>query len=124
MAFTISEIAQIAVNAKDLARATAFYRDRLRLPFLFEAPGMAFFRCGSVRLMLGVASEPAYDHPSSILYFRVGNVDEAHRTLEGEGVAFRRAPFVVHRTENSALWMAFFDDPEGNTLALMEERAA
>lgn len=124
MALEISEIAQIAVNAKDLARATAFYRDRLRLPFLFEAPGMTFFRCGSVRLMLGIASEPKYDHPSSVLYLRVGDIDDAHRTLEGEGVRFRGAPFVVHRTEKYALWLAFFDDTEGNTLALMEERAA
>jgi methylmalonyl-CoA/ethylmalonyl-CoA epimerase len=34
----ITRIGQVAVNAKDVERATAFYRDVLGLKFLFKAP--------------------------------------------------------------------------------------
>ena len=117
----LGEIGQIAVTAHDLERAIAYYRDTLGIPFLFEAPGMAFFQCGSVRLMLAVP-EPEHDHPSSILYFRVPDVERAFRELEARGADFVAPPRAVHRTESAELWMAFFRDTEGNTLALMAEK--
>ncbi len=79
--FSISEIGQIAVIVHDLERAVLFYRDVLGLQFLFEAPGMAFFQCGGVRLMLGLPEKPEYDHPASIIYYRVGDIDSAYETL-------------------------------------------
>ncbi len=120
--FGLSEIGQIAVNVHDLERATAFYRDRLGVPHLFSAPGMSFFDCAGVRLLLGLPSSPEHDHPSSILYFRVADARAAHRVLAGRGVAFEGEPHVVHRTETYELWMAFFHDSEGNVLALMSEQ--
>ena len=42
--FGLSVLGQLSMNAKDLARATAFYRDVLGVPFLFEVPKMAFFK--------------------------------------------------------------------------------
>jgi methylmalonyl-CoA/ethylmalonyl-CoA epimerase len=118
---TLVRIGQIAVNAHDVDRAVAFYRDRLGLPLLFQVPKMAFFRCGDVRLMLGVAEEPEFDHPASILYFAVGDIAAAHQTLVGRGVEFRHEPRIVHRAADHDLWLAFFRDTEGNTLALMSE---
>src|SRR5881394_2371800 len=51
--FGLSTITQIAVNAHDIERAAAFYRDVLGMKFLFSAPpGLAFFDCAGVRLML------------------------------------------------------------------------
>ena len=61
----ISRVGQIAINARDIDRATAFYRDKLGLPLLFTAGKLAFFDCGGVRLMLDVAEKPEFDHPSS-----------------------------------------------------------
>jgi len=116
----LSGIGQIAINAHDLDRATAFYRDTLGLPHLFSAGTMAFFDCGGIRLMLGIADKPEFDHPSSIIYFNVDDVRTLYRDL-GEKVNFRAEPLVVHRTDTHELWMAFFDDTEGNTLALMSE---
>ena len=55
----ISRIGQIAINAHDVARATAFYRDTLELPFLFAAGKLSFFDCGGVRLMLTEPEKPA-----------------------------------------------------------------
>ncbi|MGD8319671.1 MAG: VOC family protein, partial [Gemmatimonadota bacterium] len=53
--FGLTRLGQISMNARDLARATDFYRDTLGVPLLFEVPGMAFFDLGGVRLMVGTA---------------------------------------------------------------------
>jgi methylmalonyl-CoA/ethylmalonyl-CoA epimerase len=113
-------IGQIAIRARDLARARDFYRDVLGLSFLFEAPGLAFFQCGPVWLMLSGAEEPEFDHPASVLYFDVADIAEAWTTLTGRGVTFRDRPHVVHRTADRALWMSFFEDSEGNVFALRQ----
>ena len=53
--FELKQIAQISINVHDLPRAVTFYRDALSVPFLFQVPNLAFFNCGGIRLMLGVA---------------------------------------------------------------------
>lgn len=118
----IQKIAQIAINAKDLARATAFYRDVLGLEFLFEAPAMSFFDCGGVRLMLSLPSEAQFDHPASIVYYQVDDLHAAHERLRGAGAEVLAAPHRVHATDEIEILMAFVRDTEGNTLALSEER--
>jgi methylmalonyl-CoA/ethylmalonyl-CoA epimerase len=116
----LSDIGQIAVRATDLPRAIAFYRDVLGLTFLFQAPpGLAFFTCGSVQLMLSGAEEPEFDHAASVLYFNVADIEAAHRTLAGRGVAFRDQPHQIYQAGGKALWMTFFNDSEGNVFALM-----
>ena len=82
----VRRIGQIHVNAHDLDRAVAFYRDGLGLPFLFQVPGMAFFRCGELTLMLGLPVEPEFDHLSSILYFDVADIEEAMRDARAAGL--------------------------------------
>lgn len=120
--FGLSTIGQIGVSVRDLARATAFYRDVLRLPFLFEVPGkMAFFDCAGLRLMLSVPESEEFDHPGSILYFRVDEIDRAHRILAERGAEFERPPHRVADMGTHELWMAFFRDPEHTVLALMSE---
>jgi len=119
--FSLGAIGQISVNAHDIDRATAFYRDVLGLPHLFSAGSMAFFDCGGVRLMLGVAESPEYDHPSSILYFRVDDIQTAHAELAGRSVEFVHEPRLVHKADDHDLWMGFFKDSENNVLALMSE---
>ncbi|MDE3128607.1 MAG: VOC family protein, partial [Gemmatimonadota bacterium] len=100
--------------------ATAFYRDALGMKFLFAAPpSLAFFDAGGTRLMLDGAAEPEFDRPGSILYFDVPDVRQAHATLKGRGVSFVDEPHVVAPMPNGDLWMTFFRDPDGNTMALM-----
>ncbi len=120
-AFGLTRLGQIAVTARDLDRATAFYRDILGMRFLFRAPNLAFFDCAGVRLMLGVPEQAAFDHPSSILYLTVGELDSAYAALVARGVAFTDRPHLVAMMPDHELWMAFFTDSEGNTLALMSE---
>lgn len=120
-AFGLSTIGQIAVTVGDVTRAVAFYRDVLAVPLLFEAPGMAFFQAGEVRLMLGLPEGTNGARFSSIVYFRVEDIHGACRELEARGVAFTHEPRLVHRGTTADLWLAFFHDPDGNTLALMSE---
>lgn len=120
----LSSIGQLSVTIHDVERAVAFYRDTLGLTFLFEAPPkMAFFDCGGVRLMLAVPEKPEFDHPSSVIYFRVEDIEAVHKTLVDRGVQFEGVPHAIHKTEAHELWMAFLRDSEGNLLALMSERA-
>jgi methylmalonyl-CoA/ethylmalonyl-CoA epimerase len=121
----LSAIGQIASRVRDLDRAIAFYRDTLGVPFLFQAPpGLAFFRCGDLMLLLGPAERPEQDHPGSVLYFDVADITAAHDELQRRGVVFSDRPHVVHRAGDRELWLCFFRDPDENPLALMSWRAA
>lgn len=118
----LSAIGQIAMRVKDVARAVEFYRDRLGLRLLFQAPpNLAFFDCGGIRLMLAPSESPEFDHPGSVLYFTVTGIESMHQALSAGGVEFRDPPHLIAKMPDHALWMAFFHDTEGNTLALMEE---
>jgi methylmalonyl-CoA/ethylmalonyl-CoA epimerase len=120
--FGLSEIGQIALTVLDLERATAFYRDALGIRHLFTAPpGMAFFDCGGVRLLLGTEETSDHGRHSSVLYFRVEDIEGAHRDLAERGVVFEQEPHVAHRAQDHELWLAFFRDSEGNLHALMSE---
>lgn len=118
---TLTRIGQIAVNAYDVDRATAFYRDVLGLPHLFRAGQLSFFDCGGVRLMLDKPEKPEFDHPSSILYFQVTDIHAASQRLKTAGAKFDDEPHVIARMPDHDLWMTFFRDTEGNVLALMSE---
>lgn len=119
----IERIGQIYVTAHDLDRAVRFYRDTLGLTFLFQVPRMAFFDCGGVRLMLGLPDAPEFDHPASIIYYRVTDIEAAHATLVARGVSFRQPPHLVAKLATFDLFLADFRDSEGNAMALMSEVA-
>ncbi|HEX7928188.1 MAG TPA: VOC family protein [bacterium] len=119
---SIANIGQIGIRVRDAQRATAFYRDVLGLKFLFAAPpGLAFFDCGGVRLMLSLAEAGEFDHPSSILYFRVADIQAAHAHLVAKGAAIVQPPHLLAPMPDHDLWMCFFRDGEDNVLALMSE---
>jgi methylmalonyl-CoA/ethylmalonyl-CoA epimerase len=117
-----SRIRQIAVVCKDVARATAFYRDTLGLPFLFAAgPSLAFFDCGGVRLMLSSDNE-GHDNLSSMLYYLVTDIEGTQSDLETKGVSFVEKPHMIAKMPDHELWLSAFKDSEGNMLGLMEEK--
>jgi methylmalonyl-CoA/ethylmalonyl-CoA epimerase len=118
----ITRLGQIAINTKDVERAAMFYEDKLGLKLLFKAPpGLAFLECGGVRLMLGRAEKPEFEHPSSVLYFAVPDLQSAYRKLKEGGVHFEDEPHLIARMPAHDLWMTFFRDSEENLLALMSE---
>ncbi len=116
----LSTIGQIAVQVQDVERATAFYRDVLGMKFLFHAPpGLAFFDVGGVRLML---SRPEGEvGGTSVLYFTVGDIQQATATLKERGAQFHDEPHIIAKMDTHDLWMSFFKDSEGNVMALMSE---
>ncbi|HUL56047.1 MAG TPA: VOC family protein, partial [Usitatibacter sp.] len=87
-------------------------------------PALAFFDAGGVRLMISAAEKGEFDHASSILYFEVPDIRAAHADLEGRGVHFRDEPHLVAKLPGREVWMCFFDDSEGNVLAITSEVAA
>lgn len=116
----LDNIGQIALTVTDLNAARAFYGDTLGMRFLFDAGTLAFFQCGSIRLMLTAGEGPASDR--TVLYFRVTDLEGLHAGLVGRGVRFEDGPHLIARMPDHELWMAFFQDPDGHQLALMTEK--
>ena len=114
-------LGQISVTVHDVARAIAFYRDKVGLRFLFQAGPLAFFDCGGVRLMLSRPEKPEFDHPGSVLYFKVRDINIAHTQLSDAGVNFEDKPHLIAAMPDHDLWMTFFRDSEHNLMGLMCE---
>lgn len=118
--FGLSTIGQIAITVTDVPRAVAFYKNTLGIKLLFDMPTMGFFDCGGVRLMISAAEKSGKLY-SSIIYFKVGNIQEAWGELVARGVTMEGEPHMVAKMPDHELWMAFFRDPDRNLLALMSE---
>ena len=119
---SLNQIGQIAITVSDLAQSQQFYEHTLGMKLLFNAGNMAFFQCGSVRLMLGPPEPGKSVTPSqTILYFKVQDIHAAHAALFAAGVAFIQAPQLAARMKEHELWLAFLRDPDGHPLALMGE---
>jgi methylmalonyl-CoA/ethylmalonyl-CoA epimerase len=109
------------MTVREPERAVAFYRDVLGVRLLFQAPpSFSFFDLDGVRLMLAPAGE-GFEPPGSVLYFACDDIQAQHRELETRGVRFRTAPHRVAKLADREVWLADFEDGEGNTLALMSE---
>jgi predicted enzyme related to lactoylglutathione lyase len=118
-----SHIGQVAVVCKDVARGSAFYRDVLGFRHLFDAPpSLSFFDCGGVRLMLTTVERPEDDHPGSMLYFFVSDIEGVQRDLTAKGVQFLEQPHLIAKLSDRDVWLTAFNDSEGNPMGIMEER--
>ena len=117
----IHYIGQIAIVMHDTNRAVAFYRDILGLKLLFTAGQLAFFECGGVRLMLTPPSSKEFDHPSSILYFKVDDIQKAYAWLVSQNVKTEGEPNLVAKMPDHDLWLVGFRDSEGNVMEYMSE---
>jgi len=121
--FKLDRIGQISIPVRDLERSIVFYRDELGMNFLFQAPpGLAFFDCGGVRLMLDVPAGTQSEARSSIIYYKVDDLPSAVAELKARGVDFDQEPELVAQMPDHELWMAFLRDLNDNTLALMWEK--
>lgn len=119
--FGLSQIGQIAIPVTDIERAILFYRGTLGMRFLFQAPpSLAFFDLSGVRLMLdGPAKAQAGN--SSVVYYKVSDLQASFTTLSERGVRFEAEPHLVAKMPDHELWMAFFRDPDRDLIALMSE---
>ncbi len=123
---SVDRLHQIAMTATNLDESVAFYRDTLGIKFVarFDPPGLAFFNLpGGTRLLL------SQTHSAATLYFLVADVQAAYADFRKRGIHFLQPPAMIHRDDAGQFgkkgnqeWMAFFKDPAGNTLALVEKR--
>ena len=121
MPVTLSQLGQIALTVDDVDIAERFYGETLGLRKLFRFGNLVFFDCAGVRLLIEKENAQPFSPKSSVLYFRTPDITIAVRELKARGVSFIDAPHLIAPMEDHDLWMAFFKDPAGNTLALMHE---
>jgi extradiol dioxygenase family protein len=116
----LGAIGQISLSIRDVARAERFYGEVLGLPHVFTFGDLCFFDAGGTRLYLHRKDEADW-RPGSILYFLVDDIHAAQERLAARDVRFTGAPHVIYTDDATGAeeWMTFFEDGEGNTLALM-----
>ena len=116
----LGPIGQVSLYVRDVAAAEAFYRDTLGLAHHFTFGDLAFFDLGGTRLYVHAVDAGAW-RPGSVLYFIVDDIAAAQRTLTDRGVRFAGAPHRIYTDEATGIeeWMTFFEDQDGNTLALI-----
>ena len=121
---SLGTIGQVSLNIRDVGRAERFYGETLGLPHVFTFGDLAFFDAGGVRIYLHRKDEADWG-PGSILYFVVADIHAAQDWLAAHGVRFTGAPHVIYTDDETGAeeWMSFFEDGEGNTLALMSRVA-
>jgi catechol 2,3-dioxygenase-like lactoylglutathione lyase family enzyme len=122
MHLNLSYIGQIALGVSDVDRSEQFYETVLGLRKLFHFGDLTFFDCAGVRLLLEKARDGASAATnSSTIYLRCADIAVAVKELRGPGLAFDGEPHRIARMDDHDLWMAFFRDPDGHSLALMQE---
>jgi methylmalonyl-CoA/ethylmalonyl-CoA epimerase len=124
---TVRSLMQVAQRSTDLDASVAFYTTILGGRFLgkFTPPGLAFVELGGVRLLFEEGAT------SATLYFRVDELEATYQRLLQQNVVFEAGPHLIHRDDAGQFgapgeeeWMAFFRDPTGNLVGLVERRQA
>ena len=121
MPLTLNQIGQIGIGVTDVDRSEAFFEQSLGLRKLYRFGDLLFFDCAGVRLLIEKVGEPAQAERASPIYFRCADISHAVSELRDRGVTFTRGPHLIAEMDDHDLWMAFFVDPDGHTLALMQE---
>ena len=121
MPFHLHRIGQIALSVRDVDTSESFYADIVGLRKLYRFGDLSFFDCSGVRLLLEKAADAQSATQSSAIYFSCNDIALGVRELEQRGIIFTSPPHLIAPMEGHALWMAFFEDPDGHTLALMHE---
>jgi catechol 2,3-dioxygenase-like lactoylglutathione lyase family enzyme len=110
------------IPARDLAAARAFYEGTLGLRVVADTPFALVLDAGGT--MLRVTPVPGLGpRPFTIAGWNVPDIDAAVRALAGRGVQFARYDGITQ--DELGVWttpggdrVAWFKDPDGNTLSL------
>jgi len=110
---------------RNAERARAFYEGILGLRFISDDQFALVMKSGEVTLR--IARVPEYTpYPFTVLGWEVANMEESYAALEAKGVKFERFPFLP--PSGPAIWdapggaarVAWFKDPDGNTLSISQ----
>src|SRR3984957_14268695 len=121
MLLDLSHIGQIALIVRDVDRAEKFFGETMGFRKLFRFGDLSFFDCAGVRLLLEKTTSDEEASKSSPIYFRCADIALAVRELKSRGVRFSSPPHLIAKMDDHDLFMAFFTDPDGHILALMQE---
>jgi len=121
MLLNLNQIGQIALPVSDVDRSEAFYEKILGLRKLYRFEDLSFFDCAGVRLLINKVEGGGEVKPQGCIYFRCADLALAVEELGKRGVAFTFGPELIAEMDDHDLWMAFFTDPDGHTLAVMQE---
>lgn len=114
----LKKVGQIAVRVKDVARAAAFYRDKLGLKLQLQQPNLAALDCGGLTIFLTLPEKAEDAGHNSIIYFDVDDIQQTAKTLTARGVTIVEAPSKVGNLGTVDVWIAIFRDSEENLLGL------
>jgi predicted enzyme related to lactoylglutathione lyase len=123
MSSAVSGIRQVAITVSDVDKALAFYQGILGLEFLF-APnaGLAFVQAGEIRIMLSTPQGAGKVGANSIMYFSVDDIENTFNEFVSNGAQAERSPALAAQMPDHELWIGFLKDPDGNLVALIEEK--
>jgi catechol 2,3-dioxygenase-like lactoylglutathione lyase family enzyme len=112
------------VATTDAERARRFYQETLGLPLVEETPFACVFRAGETQLRV-TPVEGFTPQPFTVLGWGVDDMDAAVDALAAAGVPFNRYPWL--QQDARGIWeapdgdrVAWFVDPDGNTLSLTQ----
>ena len=118
----IDSIGQIAIAVTDIKQSVTFYRDTLGLDLLFEVPpNLAFLMCGDIRIMLTTLQGEEGDHHTSVIYYKVNDLNQSVSEIKSKGVEFIREPQLTAKMPDHELWQGFIRDPDENLIGIMAE---
>lgn len=112
------------VGVKDFDRAKAFYGETLGLALVSASSfALEFDAAGTMLRVTKVGESPPA--PYTVLGWRVEDIAQVVAALVGKGVRFERYPGMAQDaagiwTAPSGARVAWFKDPDGNTLSLTE----
>ena len=112
------------VGSTDLGRSRAFYEERLGLSLVSTGELACVFDCTGTELRVTLVDSAAAA-PYTVLGWNVPDIAGAVRDLAGRGVEFVRYPAL--QQDALGIWsapsgarVAWFRDPDGNTLSLTQ----
>lgn len=113
------------VPVRDVATARPFYEQVLGLGVLEETPFALVLDAHGVMLRVTPVGEDLSVQPFTIAGWAVPDIAESVRGLTGRGVVFTRYPGMEQ--DDLGIWaspsgarVAWFTDPDGNTLSLTQ----
>jgi DNA-binding CsgD family transcriptional regulator/catechol 2,3-dioxygenase-like lactoylglutathione lyase family enzyme len=123
-ALQLGRLGQVSLLCRDVGRTESFYRDTLGLGHVFTFGDLTFFDMAGTRLYFRQVPEEQW-RPGSTLYFVVDDIQAAFAELKDRSIKTTSAPHVIYTDDATGAeeWMGFFEDPDGNTLALMSRVA-
>jgi catechol 2,3-dioxygenase-like lactoylglutathione lyase family enzyme len=114
----------------DLAAARRFYEDQLGLtPGEADEQGVAYPCAGDTSLFVYLSQENAGRNPATSAGWAVDDLDATMAELASRGVVFEQYDQPGIKTDPSGVFdpgpfrAAWMKDPDGNTLALTEQRS-